>query len=343
MKFSSGINLIYGDNGCGKTSVLEAIHLMACGCSFRRSRVRDLVRWQQSRYIIQGNWHRYGVMDVQVNGDRTATMIALQGRQIHARQDLQEHLALVVDSPQSDRLIDGGPRIRRRWLDRLLLTLSPSIARYCHQYNRAMLQRSRLLRCGAGLSEIRPWNAQMMAAGRAWIRARNSLIIKINQYLDKEDWVDAVFHLSLSNSASECDDYWQKKLETVSRSLRVGPHCDGVSLLRNGREISLHGSHGQQKVMAITLRLMESVLRASERHLYPVLLLDDCFEALDHRWQQRVVQRLYQYPGQVVLTAPDATVLDDEGRHGANRLIQLSSLENFADESATVMLNGTGY
>jgi len=343
--FSSGINLICGDNGSGKTSLLEAIYLMACGCSFRRSRVKDLVRWQESRYWVRGNWHRYGVIHVQASGNRSTTLIALQGRPINAKQDLHEHLALVVDSPQSERLIDGGARVRRRWMDRLMLTFMPSIGQSCHHYNRAMLQRSRLIRQGASLSQIIPWNVQMVTAGRAWIVARNRLLIAINSHLEKEHWANAVMQLSIKITASDCDQQWLENLQTTTGKLRIGPHCDTIALLRNGHEILLHGSHGQQKIMAVVLRLVESMLRAEARHIYPLLMLDDCFEALDQYWQQQVVARLQNYPGQVLLTAPDTAAFDSNGRQGCNRLIRLSSLEKTVDLKATteVMLNGTGY
>jgi len=343
--FSSGINLICGDNGSGKTSMLEAIYLMACGCSFRQSRVKDLVRWQESSYLVRGNWHRYGVINVKASGNRSSTMIALQGRPISGKQELQDHLALVVDSPQSERLIDGGAKVRRRWLDRLMLVLMPSMGQQCHHYNRAMLQRSRLIRQGVSLSQITPWNAQMVTAGRAWVVARDQVLKMINQQLEQEDWVDAVVQLSIKKRAPDCDEAWLKSLEIISGQLRVGPQCDTVAMLRNGREILLHGSHGQQKIMAVMLRLVESMLRAKARHIYPLLLLDDCFEALDHHWQQQVLARLQNYPGQVLLTAPDAAVFDRDGRQGCNSLIRLSSLDKTGGLNGIteVMLNGTGY
>ncbi len=335
--FSSGINLVYGSNGCGKTSLLEAIHLMACGRSFRRSKLRDLVCWQQSHYLLQGRWHRYGVMDVRVKGDRVSTTIALQGRTVASREELADHLALVVDSPQSERLIDGDPKVRRRWLDRLLLTLSPSVRSHYHHYHRAMLQRSRLVRQGADGALIAPWNQQMVVAGRAWIGARRQLVAELNALLAQERWIGAEPAVTLTTSAPESDAQWIEKLSSFHHPLRVGPHCDRIGLVRDGREVARYGSHGQQKLMAIAIRLAEAALRAESRHIYPLLLLDDCFAALDQGWQQQVMERLYRYPGQVVLTAPEAVAIADTGRQGRNRLIRLSSLENPTE----VLLNGT--
>ncbi|MDQ6963637.1 MAG: DNA replication and repair protein RecF [Mariprofundales bacterium] len=344
LDFASGVNLIYGDNGSGKTSILEAISLLTGGCSFRRSRSRDLVCWQASNYLVRGYWYRYGMINVEASGDHNSLTVSLQGRQISGRQDLQEHLSLVVDSPQSERLIDDGQRIRRRWIDRLMLTLTPSMGQHCHHYNRAMLQRSRLIRQRADLSQIVPWNMQMVTAGYAWIAARNRVLVTINRYLQEECWIDAEVQLSIKNTLSiikdsdaidsgntDSDstyyhDRWLQVLAVTNRQLRVGPHCDTISILLNGREIVSCGSHGQQKIVVIILRLVESMLRAESRYIYPVLMLDDCFEALDSSWQQRVLLRLQKYPGQVVLTAPNGDIFSHDGRQKCNRLIPLSSL-----------------
>ncbi|RMH50893.1 MAG: DNA replication and repair protein RecF [Zetaproteobacteria bacterium] len=311
-EFSPGINLICGANGSGKSSLLEAVHLMVCGVSFRRSRVRDLLRWGAQRYQVRGHWQRFGVLHVTVEGDRLRTMIALQGRALARRSDLQEQLALVADSPQGDPLVDGDPRARRRWLDRLVMAVAPQVAPCYHHYYRALLQRSRLVRQqqggGAGLAA---WNVQMVRAGRRWMEVRAAVVARINRLLADEAWVGAPLVVRLRESAPPEDGTWLELLETAARPLRVGPHCDAIALQRGGREVRTCGSHGQQRVAAVALRLAESALRAEQRGIQPLMMLDDCFTALDRSWRIRLTDRLAAYPGQVLLTAPDDALCAD--------------------------------
>ncbi len=333
--FEQGINLISGENGSGKTSVLEAIHMMATGSSFRRSRARDLLRWQQDRYQIRGHWHRYGVLHVAVEGDRVNTMVALQGRAISRRGELRDQLALVVDSPQSERLVDADPKGRRRWIDRLVMTTYPSVSSNYHGYYRAMLQRSRVIRQGGRPMDVLPWNAQMVRQGRAWFEARARLVSRLNTALSGEDWLGESLHIEVGATTPDCDEKWLKILESTHRSLRVGPHCDRVAIVRGGREVFVCGSHGQQKLCAIALRLAECALRAESHQLFPLLMLDDGFEALDSAWRMRVIRRLQSYPGQVLLTAPDegdSSLLTDTGQ---GRVI-------FLGDTGEKKMNGTG-
>ncbi|MDX8408836.1 MAG: DNA replication and repair protein RecF [Mariprofundales bacterium] len=325
--FNSGINIIIGDNGSGKTTLLEAVQLMANGTSFRRTRMRDLVHWQKDRYLVRGDWHRYGLMNVQANGNRKSVVIALQGRQIGSRKDLDEYLAVVTESPQSDQLMDGVPKIRRHWLDRLMLATNPLIRTHYQHYGRALLQRARLLRQQASDAMCEPWNQQLVQSGRAWIEARQQVIDHLNALLEQEVlWLDATLSVMLRTSVPDTNAAWLELLrqqQQTTKPLKIGPHCDLLALLRDGHELRTHGSHGQQRVASVTLRLVECHLRAQARHLYPVLMLDDCFDALDPYWRQALLSRVEQYPGQILITVPDGWMC--KARQADNSLIRLTT------------------
>lgn len=145
-KLDQHINLFMGENGCGKTTILEAVYLMAHGRSFRQARDPELVAWKSSMMHIRGVWHRYGPLHVQLRGQRRKIELLLQGRKLSKRSELTETLAVIVDAPQAKPLIDGVSQDRRKWLDQLVRLCKPSINQHYQAYLRALMQRSRLLR-----------------------------------------------------------------------------------------------------------------------------------------------------------------------------------------------------
>ncbi|MDQ6951034.1 MAG: DNA replication and repair protein RecF [Mariprofundales bacterium] len=336
IEFGKGINLIHGANGSGKTSLLESVQMMANGTSFRRSRTRDLVHWQHDRYLVRGDWHRYGLMNVEANGNRKSVVIALQGRQVSSRKTLHEYLAVVTESPQAERLVDGTPKVRRHWLDRLLLSCSPLLRHEYTRYGRALLQRARLVRQQAPAVQIEPWNLQLVRAGYLWMEARERLLAQINALLAKELWLGSSLALRFHSATPMIAEAWLivlRQQQVSGKPLKIGPHCDALQILRDDHEIHQYGSHGQQRVAAVALRLVECQLQAMARHLYPVLMLDDCFDALDEDWRHAVLDRLAAYPGQVLLTAPGSSSeyatngLFANGRQFDNRLVRLTTNE----------------
>ncbi len=320
-RFSSAVTVIHGDNGCGKTSVLEAIALMAHGRSFRQGRDPVLARWQCDRFSIEGVWRRYGPLRIVLRGERRRVRVYMQGKQLPRRKELMELLPLVVDAPQGRPLIDGVSAERRRWLDALLARCDANVQASQRAYLRALMQRTRLLRHSPQTEELDAWEAQMVLHGARWRAARASLCGILNQALAKElPFTEEEIHLRFSEEVDVSAQQWRQHLaegrmedRRIGRC-RVGPHADRLQILRAGREIRHTASRGQQRLATVALRLAECWARRKARGSWPLLLLDDAFDALDARRRGRLLQRLLHYPGQVLLTAPDdiSLTIDDE-------------------------------
>lgn len=308
----SRVNLLTGENGSGKTTLLEAVFLMGHGRSFRQARDPFLARHGSAGFNIHGTWTRFGPVNVNVGGGPSGVKVSLQGRQLQRRSDLTEALPVLVESPQSARLMDGIPAERRRWLDQMMLYCRPEVLRHYHAYLRCMMQRSRLIRRRSANSEIEVWEHQMVTHGSVLVQVRHALLHALNQELTAEDGLSETrLVLEMNTSAPEANADWVEKLHEQrmlgQNILRIGPHCDRLQMYFGQRDIRAVGSRGQQKLGGIALRLAECRLRMQHRGLIPVLLLDDCFEALDPIRRDRLVERLLEHPGQVLMTGPLGT------------------------------------
>ncbi len=306
-----GLNLLIGGNGSGKTTLLEAVSLMAHGRSFRQSRSPLLVQHGQKRFMIHGQWHRFGPMHLSVAGRQGQTSVRLQGRDIQRRKDVSESFPVLVDAPQGRRIIDGAPGERRRWLDALLMICYSSMRVNYERYLRAVMQRSRLLRRKIVSDELDVWEQQIVQYGMPIVQARESLLQELNALLSTETLLTEDKLCFSMRSPAYTADTWLERLKRKRHddmkmgSLRFGPHVDVVNVHYQEREIRSAGSRGQQKLAAIALKMAECALWAKHRRLIPVLLLDDCLESLDRNRQSRLFQRLQQSPAQILMTAPD--------------------------------------
>ena len=313
----SHINLISGDNGCGKTTILEAAYILAYGRSFRQAKAPQLTRWNAPSFHIQATIQRYGPLHIRVDGKKGKVSMSLQGRKVAQRKEVFEHISLIVDAPQGVRLIDGTPGERRKWLDRLVIATIPSMHRVYQSYLRAMMQRGRLLRSRGSSTELEVWEQQIVESGLVLNRKRDEVIQALNEHLTKENnWLDLPFQLSIEGEPFTEQELWMDWLATKrdehKRLGRItqGPHCDRLKISYDSREIRVCGSRGQQKVSGIALRLAECAMLQTAKRMMPILLLDDCLESLDHTRALRLMERLSNHQGQVLMTAPGEVAQD---------------------------------
>ena len=305
------LNLISGGNGSGKTTVLEAVYMLAYGRSFRQAKAPQLIQWHEKSFHIQATIQRYGPLHLRVDGQKGKVAMSLQGRKVAKRKDVFEHISLLVDAPQGVRLIDGTPGERRKWLDRLVIATHPSLYTHYQSYLRALMQRSRLFRQRATAGELEGWEHQIVEHGLIINQQRSVTLQKLNHYLEKEaGWLDLPFQVALAGNPFTKREVWlawlHDKRDEHQRLGRVmqGPHCDRLKISYDTREIRVCGSRGQQKLSGIALRLAECAVLQEAKRIMPMLLLDDCLESLDNMRALRLMERLRHHQGQVLMTAP---------------------------------------
>lgn len=328
-----GINLITGDNGAGKTSLLEALHLMAYGRSFR-GRVRDglirtgteaievFVEWREA---AQGRQRRAGLR----HSGQTWTG-RLDGENVAQLGDLCAALAVVSFEPGSHSLVAGGGEPRRRFLDWGLFHVEQGreggFLPLWRRYARALKQRNSLLKAGVGGAQLDAWDHELAEAGEPLTAHRQG-------YLDalQDDVASVVQELapSLGTASLQFQPGWRRHDLSLSDALllsrerdrtagytTVGPHRADWRIDYTALPQRETLSRGQAKLTALSCLLAQAQDFARRRGEWPVIALDDLASELDRHHQRRILERLLVSGAQVFITGTEAPVgLSESGVH----------------------------
>jgi len=310
-----GLTVLRGPNGAGKTSVLEAVFWLAAGRSWRTS-VRDaLVRSGAERALLRA--------DVIVGGRRlpmeadipTAGMARTRlNRQVVTRRSaVAEAMRVVLFSPDDLTLVHGAPAGRRQLLDDVLAGRHPRFEDLERRVDRILRQRAALLQqCGgrldsASAATLDVWDERLCQAGSDLADARADLVEQL------AGPVSAAHHRITGGDAPVRLGYrrsWDGSLASAlersrqddvrRRTTAVGPHRDEMEIWLESRPARTHASQGEQRSVALALRLGSFHLATDDGGVAPILLLDDVFSELDAVRSGRLVAELP--PGQVLLT-----------------------------------------
>lgn len=311
-----GFNLITGDNGSGKSSVLEALHLMAHGRSFR-GRVRDgLIREGDSAVQVLVEWHT-GKADRRAGLRHTGASweARLDGAPVAHMGALCEALAVVTFEPGSTGLIQGGSEIRRRYLDWGLFHVELGFLPAWRRYARALKQRNSLLRARFQPDQLDAWEAELAQAGETLCEFRESYVASLQPHLEAaiHDLMPAAGTARLSLQPG-----WRRQDVSLADGLllardrdillghtSVGPHRADLRLDLEKLPGRQGLSRGQAKLAALGLLLAQAAHLAEHDCHWPLLSLDDLASELDREHQRRVLQRLRDCAAQVLITGTE--------------------------------------
>jgi DNA replication and repair protein RecF len=329
--FGPGPQLIVGPNAAGKTTLLEAIVLLAWGRSHRTSTDGELIRWGAELARIEG---LTGAETVEValvrptGGAGARKRIRVNGVPRRAA-GLIGLLRTVVFAPEEMLLVIGSPGLRRAAIDQLAMERSPAYARDLAAYGRTLQHRNSLLRAireeQAGRDELRFWDASFLDAGGAIVAERLRLLddlagplAQAHAEIAPDEAGAARLAVSYATNApalpgeSPRDALARRLGETAEKevwngSTLVGPHRDDVVFGLDGRDMSGFASRGQQRTAILAFKLAELDLLTAQDGRPPLLLLDDVFSELDPDRRSHLVRRIAELPQAFVTT----TTLDD--------------------------------
>lgn len=309
-----GLNLLTGANGAGKTSVLEAIHLLAYGRSFR-GRVRDgLIRTGAEALEVfiewtepPGNTHRVGLRH------RGLTWTGrLDGAPVKRLGALCAAFAAITFEPGSHALVSGGTDMRRRYLDWGLFHVEPDFLSLWQDYHRALKQRNAVLKQGGGGEMLALWDRKLVAAGEPLTQCRAAYLERLQPLLE----ATATDLLpGLGAARFQFQSGWRRDQIPLRDALMlarardqttgftsVGPHRADWRIEHQDKPARETLSRGQMKLIAMAALLAQAEDFAVLRGQWPVVLLDDLASELDAFHQSRVVGRLLACQAQVFVT-----------------------------------------
>jgi DNA replication and repair protein RecF len=334
VRFEAGPQLVYGPNAAGKTSLLEAMVVLARGGSHRTTTDAELIRWGADIARIEG---RFGDAEIDVALVRPGSHTAASGARKRLRVNgvprrapaLAERMRVVLFAPEDMLLVVGSPSLRRGTLDQLAATLMPAYAADLATYSRALQQRNGLLRAireeTATRDELRYWDKPFLDAGGAVVAARHALLARLagplaaaHAEIAPEEAAGGALALDYVTNAPAAagetprDALARRLAETSEKeswnsSTLIGPHRDDLAFVMAGRDLASFASRGQQRTAILALKLAELDLVTSHDGRPPLLLLDDVFSELDPARRGHLVRRIAELPQAFVTT----TTLDD--------------------------------
>jgi len=312
LEFPPGLSLLYGENGSGKTSLLEAIFLLGRGRSFRTRNTERLIQRGQDHLRVSAEvaapsgqtvalaleFARDGVANARVGG-RTADSLT----------ELATVFPVQVIEPGVHKLIEEGGYRRRRWMDWAVFHAEPQFVDLWQRYTRALKQRNAALRAEAEASVIDTWDLELARLGEAIAEPRRRLVAELQPY-----WAQTVRALSGLEVELEYLRGWSDGtlLEALraSRSrdearglTHAGPHRADVALRLEGRAARDVLSRGQQKLVAAAMNLAQLEFLRATTQSTSTLLLDDPAAELDEERMQRFIEQIKTLGCQLIVTS----------------------------------------
>ena len=311
-----GLTVVVGDNGEGKTNLLEAAGWLATLSSFRGAPTEAMIRQGCEQAVVRAEAERDGralLLEAELSSTGR-NRVQVNRQPLRRGRDLLGALRVSVFAPDDLVLVKGGPAERRRYLDDTLVALHPKHDQLRTDLDRILRQRNALLRQSGGRltpeveSTLDVWDARLTQAGEALAAARDELVGRLEPVLAKA--YDQVAHTAAEVRLSYAAPWRSGGLAAALAASRtddlrrgvslVGPHRDDLVMELAGRPTRTHASQGEQRSLALAMRLGAHALVTEATGSAPVLLLDDVFSELDPGRSEALLTHLP--PGQALLT-----------------------------------------
>jgi DNA replication and repair protein RecF len=325
--FPPGVVCVVGDNGQGKTNLIEAISLLSLTRSFRTASIQELIRWGAdsasvfSQCIIGGEARELGIS---ISDGERKTFI--DGKEADSITQLIGKLLCVTFSPTDISLVKGAPQERRRFIDRHIVDLDQSLVGRYIDYQKALRSKQALLKSGAVSKQaIDAWNEVLIPAATAIVNGRIKLLkslqtiiapvsqslfgasdaitLKLSGISAGERTEDSGDEITINDVAKLFTD--AREREIAQGRAVVGPHRDDLLISLNGKDARAFASQGQSRSIVLALKLAIIEMCEAKRNDSPIVLLDDVDSELDGTRRAAIFGAIFEKPRQVFITATE--------------------------------------
>lgn len=337
--FSDGVNLLWGKNAQGKSNMLEGVYFFARGRSFRGAKEKELIRFGESSASLSLTFHKeHDEFPVTLDATIPQTgrkILSRNGGKLNSLSEMIGDFRAVLFCPQHLSLVSGGPSIRRSFMDIALSQLYPAYLDSFTRYKRILNQRNALIK-DTQQKKISPskeiWEVyaqQMSHLGADIAERRQKYMCRLENAVKElfENMTDGreTPSLTYKSEAFEKDSLYEALTENIDREIKYGAtiygiHKDDIAIKLNGREARLFASQGQQRSLALSMKLAEGEMSREIGGEYPVFLLDDVFSELDSERRKFVLSRLSGR--QIIVTSCEPDLFSDSG---ADRIINIEN------------------
>jgi DNA replication and repair protein RecF len=328
------MNVIIGQNGAGKTNLIDAIHYLCMSRSFVSNSDMYVVNNEATFFMIKGHFEG----NIRSSFDVGCSYSRGEGKKIFVNEspldrlsDLIGMVPVVVLCPGDKKLTSEGPSERRSFIDSFISQISPRYLQDLLDFRKARKQRNKLLQEFRGSREVlvaylEPWNVQLMEYGARIVAKRTEVLNKFQDYLAREyEVISGMRHEPRLEYQTFCEpsedekvvlDQYRQKIEEeldheIERELSlIGPHRDEIVFYLDDFEIRKFGSQGQHRLFALALKLAQLLYFSEELDDLPIFLLDDVFGDLDAQRTEVLLNALIEHAGQTFVTAANPIPFD---------------------------------
>ena len=316
MELNKNINIIYGDNAQGKTNILESIFLCSFGKSFRTTKEKEMIKFNENSSLVEINYQkkdRDGKIKIEIGNKK---QISLNGIKIKKLSELLGNLNIVIFTPDDINILKDGPAKRRRFLDIMIGQLKPNYVYNLNMYLKTIEQRNNYLRQikedNKSEEMLEIWDEKLADYGEKVYNYRKEFIDKISNIINdihsKITDEKEILKIEYISNCTKKDKYLKllkerRKLDIIKGFTTKGVHRDDFMIYINEKDVSLYGSQGQNRTVVLSLKIAELNVIKEEIGEYPILLLDDFMSELDEKRRKNFLNNIENT--QVILTGTE--------------------------------------
>ncbi|MDR3587536.1 MAG: DNA replication/repair protein RecF [Desulfosporosinus sp.] len=325
VQFMPGTNIFVGNNGQGKTNVLEGIYYLLTGKSYRVQREQELLRWEQNEFHLYGDFllaHHKVFLESHYRDKKK--MVKVNQVPCQRLSDFVGTINVIFFSPDDLVMIKGGPSERRRFLDLHIAQMHPGHVSILNAYNKVIQQKNALLKSYVAkslkYSQLQLWNEQIIELGKKIISNRLDLTKRLQEAANqiypnltsqKETMQTNYIALGKKDANEAISQFPQLLNDKLEQEMErqmvlIGPHRDDLQILLDDKPARLYASQGQQRSIVLSLKLAELELIRQEKQEYPLLLLDDVLSELDRFRRDYLIKFIESSRIQTLITMTSA-------------------------------------
>ena len=330
INFNDGVNILVGSNAQGKTNAGEAIFFLCTGYSPRANKDKLVIRHGCDSAFIQGVADTcYGKVSVKLEFYKNDKKnVFINGMQVHRIGELLGNINSVFFNPQELKLVQESPEDRRRFLNISISQMSKPYFYALSRYNKILAQRNNLLKDSdiSLIKETLPiWDRQLSKEASKIIKMRNEFISSLCPIAQEKhafltDNSEVLSMKTESGYYGEEEDIAYALYEDLrlafEKDIRlgftsIGPHRDDIKFMLNDVDVRVFGSQGQQRTVALSVKLAEAEIFHQRFNEYPIVILDDVLSELDKKRQRKLVQAVQKMQTIFTTTSIDRSVFKD--------------------------------